>query len=155
MLAIYNHAVVHTTATYDYEPRTLAQRLEWFDDHERERWPVFVAEDGPGTVVGWSSLSRYHQKPGYQFTAENSVYLAESHRGRGLGARLLTPLITAAGERGLHAILAVIDADNRASLRLHARFGFEQVGRFKQIGFKFGRWLDVIYLEKLLPPPVP
>jgi len=150
ILAIYNHAVVHTTANYDYEPRTLAQRLEWFDAHERDHFPICVAATPVGEIVGWSSLSRYHEKPGYRFTAENSIYLAEEHRGRGLGARLLSPLIDAARSLGLHAIIAVIDGDNVASVRLHTRFGFEQVGHFRQIGFKFNRWLDVIYMERLI-----
>jgi phosphinothricin acetyltransferase len=150
ILAIYNHAVLHTTATYDYEPRSLEQRLAWFDDHVRDELPVLVAVDATGAIVGWSSLSRYHLKPGYRFTAENSVYVAEGHQGRGLGARLLAPLIVAARARGLRAIIAVIDSANDASLRLHAKFGFEQVGYFRQIGFKFGRWLDVVYLERLI-----
>ncbi len=152
ILAIYNHAVLHTTATYDYEPRTLEQRLAWYEEHVRDGLPVFVAVDAAGIVAGWSSLSRFHAKPGYQFTAENSVYVAEAHRGQRLGARLLAPLIEAAQRRGLRAIIAVIDSGNEASLRLHARFGFERVGYFRQIGYKFGRWLDVVYLERLLEP---
>lgn len=155
ILAIYNHAIQHTTATYDYEPHTLEQRLAWFDDHERDDLPVFVATDAAGVIVGWSSLSRYHLKPGYRFTAENSVYLSEAHRGRGLGAQLLAPLIDAARAGGLRAIIAVIDSTNEASLRLHAKFGFERVGHFRQIGFKFGRWLDVVYLERLIEPGDP
>jgi phosphinothricin acetyltransferase len=155
ILAIYNHAVLHTTATYDYEPRTLDQRLAWYDDHERDALPIFVAVSAAGTIAGWSSLSRYHLKPGYRFTAENSIYVAEGHQGRGLGARLLAPLIDAARARGLRAIIAVIDSANEPSLRLHAKFAFEQVGHFRQIGFKFGRWLDVVYLERLIEPGNP
>lgn len=150
MLAIYNHAVLHTTATYDYEPRTLDQRLAWFDDHARDGLPVLVITDAAGAIAGWSSLSRYHHKPGYRFTVENSVYVAEGHQRRGLGTRLLAPLIDAARASGLRAIIAVIDSANDASLRLHAKFGFEQVGHFRQIGFKFGRWLDVVYLERMI-----
>lgn len=155
ILAIYNDAVLHTTATYDYEPRTLEQRLAWFDDHVRDDLPIIVATDAAGGVVGWSSLSRYHHKPGYRFTVENSIYVAGGHQGRGLGARLLAPLIDAARRRELRAIIAVIDSGNEASLRLHARFGFEQVGHFREIGFKFGRWLDVVYLELLVGLPQP
>jgi phosphinothricin acetyltransferase len=156
ILAIYNEAVLHTTATYDEEPLTLEQRRAWYDEHVRARLPVFVALDAAGTVAGWSSLSWYHAKPGYRFTVENSVYVATAHQGRGLGARLLAPLIEAAQQRGLRAILAAIDSGNTASLRLHARFGFEPVGHFRQIGRKFGRWLDVVYLERLLEPaPAP
>jgi len=150
MLAIYNEAVLTTTATYDYEPRTLEHRQAWFDDHERGGFAVFVAEDAAGHIVGWSALNRYHDRPGYRFTTENSVYVAADMRGQGLGKLLLAPLIEAAQAKGLHAIIAVIDAANEASIRLHARFGFVQVGHFRQVGYKFDRWLDVVYLERLL-----
>ncbi len=150
ILAIYNDAVLTTTATYDYEPRTLEQREGWFDDHARDGYAVFVAEGEGGRIVGWSALNPYHARPGYRFTSENSVYIAADMRGQGLGKLLLAPLIEAARRKGLHAIIAAIDATNEASLRLHARFGFVHVGHFKQVGYKFDRWLDVIYMERLL-----
>jgi phosphinothricin acetyltransferase len=109
-----------------------------------------VAVDEAGRVEGWSALNPFHARVGYRFTAENSVYVAADCRGRGLGGQLLGPLVEAGRARGLHAIIAAIDATNEPSLRLHARFGFEKVGHFKQTGFKFGRWLDVIYMERLL-----
>jgi len=149
ILGIYNEAVLTTTASYDYEPRTLEHRLAWFDDHTRHDYAIFVAEIS-GTVVGWSSLSRYHDRPGYRFTAENSIYIAASHRGRGIGKLLLAPLLDAARERGLHSIIAVIDASNEASVRLHRGFGFEPVGLFRQVGYKFDRWLDVAYLQRMI-----
>lgn len=150
ILAIYNDAVLTTTATYDYEPRTLEQREVWFDDHARDGYAVFVAEGEGGRIVGWSALNPYHARPGYRFTSENSIYIAADMRGQGLGKLLLAPLIEAARRKGLHAIIAAIDATNEASLRLHARFGFVHVGQFKQVGYKFDRWLDVAYMERLL-----
>lgn len=150
ILEIYNDAVLHTTATYDYDPRTLEQRTQWFEEREREEYPIFVALDDAGTVAGWSALNPFHARMGYRFTAENSVYVAAESRGRGVGKLLLAPLIDGAKARGLHAIIAAIDAQNEASIRLHAGFGFEQVGHFKQTGFKFGRWLDVVYMERLM-----
>ena len=153
ILAIYNEAVLTTTASYDYEPRTLEHRVQWFEAHERDGYPMFVAEDFQGLVVGWSALNKYHDRIGYRFTTENSIYIAEAHRGRGLGKKLLEPLIDAARAKGLRAIIACIDAANDVSVRLHARYGFETVGHFKQVGFKFGRWLDVVYMEKLLSEP--
>ena len=150
ILEIYNEAVVNTTASYDYEPRTLEHRIAWLEDHVKNNLPVFVAVNEAGRVVGWSALNRYHDRKGYQFTAENSVYVAADLRGRGIGKLLMRPLIDAARQRGLHAILAGIDAENEASIRLHASFGFVRVAHFKQVGFKFGRWLDVIYMELLL-----
>jgi L-amino acid N-acyltransferase len=150
ILEIYNEAVLNTTATYDYEPRTLEQRRQWFEERRRDDYAIFVAADGSGRIVGWSSLNPFHTRPGYRFTAENSVYVAADLRGRGVGKLLLAPLIEAAQGRGLHAIIAAIDAQNEASIRLHAQFGFEKVGHFKQTGFKFGRWLDVVYMERIV-----
>lgn len=150
ILDIYNEAVLNTTATYDYEPRTLDHRQAWFEDHVQHGYPVLVAVDETSRVVGWSALNRYHDRAGYRFTTENSVFVAADRRGQGIGKLLLSPLIDAARERGFRAILAAIDADNVASVRLHARFGFEKVGHFKQVGFKFGRWLDVVYMERIV-----
>jgi L-amino acid N-acyltransferase YncA len=150
ILEIYNEAVLNTTASYDYEPRTLEHRIAWFEDHRKHNFAVFVAVDGLGRVAGWSALNRFHDRMGYRFTTENSIYVAAGMRGRGIGKLLLAPLIEAAKARSLHAILAVIDASNEASLRLHAGFGFKPVAQLKEVGFKFGRWLDVIYMELLL-----
>lgn len=150
ILEIYNDAVLHTTASYDDQPRTLEHRVAWFEDHQKGHYPVFVAVKEAGPVVGWSSLSRFHDRFGYRFTTENSVYVAADQRGKGIGKLLLAPLIESARAQGLHAIIAVIDAQNEASLRLHSRFGFEKVGHFKQTGFKFGRWLDVVYMELIV-----
>src|SRR5204862_2780286 len=150
ILEIYNDAVLNTTATYDYEPRTLEHRVAWFEDHVKNGYAVFVAQNEQGRIVGWSALNPYHARFGYRFTTENSVYVAADQRGRGIGKQLMPPLIGAAQRRGLHAIIGVIDAENEISIRLHAGFGFEKVGCFKQVGFKFGRWLDVVYMELLL-----
>ena len=150
ILEIYNEAVLNTTATYDYEPRTLEHRIAWFEDHVKNQYPVFVAVNGECRVVGWSCLNRYHDRLGYRFSTENSIYVAADQRGKGIGKRLMPPIIDGARARGLHAILAGIDAQNEVSIKLHAAFGFQPVARFKEVGFKFGRWLDVIYMELLL-----
>lgn len=151
ILEIYNHAVLNTTASYDYQPRTLEHRTAWFEDHQRQNYPIYVAVIETGEVVGWSSLSRFHDRMGYRFTAEDSVYVAEVHRGKGVGKALLKPLIDAACERKLRAVLGLIDGQNEVSIRLHAGFGFEKVAHLKQVGYKFDRWLDVVIMEKLLP----
>lgn len=150
ILDINNEAVLNSTASYDYEPSTLEARLAWYDAHVQNRYPVFVAEDGAGRVVGWSSLSEFRSRVGYRFTAENSVYVAADCRGRGIGRLLVPPLIAAGRQLGLHAIIAAVDADNAVSIHLHESFGFERVALLRQVGFKFGRWLDVVYLERLL-----
>ena len=150
ILEIYNEAVLNTTASYDYEPRLLEHRTLWFEDHVKNNYPVFVAVNDQSRVAGWSALSRFHDRPGYRFTAENSVYIAADQRGQGIGTMLMPPLIDGARERGLHVIMALIDTGNEASVRLHARFGFERVGLLKQVGFKFERWLDVAFMERLV-----
>lgn len=146
---IYNHYVVHATCTYQEEPETAEARRAWFARHGA-RHPVIVAEAG-GRVVGWGSLSAYHARSAYRFTVEDSVYVADGCRGRGIGSALLRELVDRAATLGHHAIVAGIDAGQAASIALHARFGFEPVGRFNEVGFKFGQWLDVIYMELRVP----
>lgn len=152
ILAIYNESVLTTTASYDFEPRALDHRLAWFDDHARHDYAIFVAEE-EGRVLGWSSLSRFHDRAGYRFTAENSIYVAAKHQGQGLGRQLLAPLLDAAKSRGLHTIIAAIDASNAVSVRLHSRFGFVECGRFREVGHKFERWLDVVYMQYFVEGP--
>lgn len=150
ILDIYNEAVVNTTASYDYQPNTLETRIAWYEDHLRKQLPIFVAEGSTGRIVGWSALSSFRHAEGYCFAAENSVYVAADQRGQGIGKLLMPPLISAAHELGLHTIIAGIDADNLVSLRLHAAFGFEQVGYLKEVAFKFDRWLDLILMQRTL-----
>src|SRR5687767_6172102 len=121
----------------------MEHRLAWYELHQKQDLPVLVAESEAG-VIGWGSLSKYHDRIGYRFTVEDSVYIAEPHRGQGIGKALLAPLLAAARDRKLRAIIGAIDADNQASIRLHASFGFEKVGHLKKVGYKFDRWLDVV-----------
>jgi phosphinothricin acetyltransferase len=154
ILDIYNEAVLNTTASYDYEPSTLAARQVWFDAHATQNYPIFVAVDEQNCVLGWSSLSEYHPRVGYRFTAEDSVYVAANSRGRGIGSLLIPPLIDAARSMKLHVIIAMIDAENSVSVRLHARYGFEKVAHLKHVGLKFNHWLDVVFMELLLEDQV-
>jgi L-amino acid N-acyltransferase len=149
LLEIYNDIILHTTAVYDYEPHTLDMRKAWYAAKVKDNYPVFVAESG-GRLVGFSSFGPFRAWAAYQFTVENSIYVAADQRGNGIGRLLLSPLIQAARERGMHALIASVDAANEASLRLHRSFGFEEVARFREVGFKFGRWLDLVFLELLL-----
>lgn len=150
ILAIYNDAVLTQTCTADVEPRNLEERLDWYRDRMHHGCPVFVAEGSEGEVVGWSSYCFYHPRPGYRFTVENSVYVAVDRRGQGIGKRLLLPLIESAKTQKLHSIIASIDGDNEASIRLHAGFGFQLAGRLRETVRKFDRWLDVVYMQLLL-----
>jgi L-amino acid N-acyltransferase YncA len=150
ILEIYNDAVLHTTASAEYEPRALDVEYEWFDEHARDGYPIFVAVNPAGDVVGWSSLSRYKERYGYRFSVESSIYIHPQWRGQGVGKLLMPPLIDAARELGMHALIAGVTADNAVSLKLHEQFGFERVAQFREVMFKFDKWLDVIYLERLI-----
>jgi phosphinothricin acetyltransferase len=145
---IYNYYVFHSTCTYQEEPEPIESRRAWFAKHG-ERHPVTVAELDR-RVVGWGSLSPYHARSAYRFSVENSVYIHHEFHRRGIGAILLKDLIDRARALDHRAIIAAIDAEQRPSIAIHAKFGFEHVGRLKQVGFKFGRWLDVVYMELLL-----
>jgi phosphinothricin acetyltransferase len=145
---IYNHYVLHDTCTFALEPETLDERLAWFDTRGPEH-PVIVAE-AAGAVVGWASLNRHHPRGGYRRTVEDSVYVAAGELRRGIGGALLLRLVELAREHGHHTILAGICTEKEGSLAAHARHGFVEVARFREVGFKFGRWLDVAYLQRLL-----
>jgi phosphinothricin acetyltransferase len=145
---IYNHYVFHSTCTYQLEPERMEDRLKWFAAHGPKH-PVTVAEVD-GKVLGWGSLSKFHQRAAYANTVENSIYIHREHRRQKLGSALLEDQIRRAREIGHHTILAIIDADQPASVGLHERFGFSRAAHLKQLGFKFGRWLDVVYMQLML-----
>jgi len=147
---IYNYYVLHSTCTYQEELESLEGRQRWFEQHDA-RHPVTVAEFN-GRVVGWASLSAYHPRSAYRHTVENSVYVHHDYHGRGIGSALLRDLIGRAAALAHHAIIAGIDGEQTASVALHAKFQFQTAGHLKQVGFKFGRWLDVVYMELLLQP---
>jgi len=149
ILGIYNHVILNTTAVYQYVPQTLEIRKTWYDGKLQDGYPVFVAEDA-GRVVGLSSYGPFRAWAAYKYTVENSVYVAADQRGKGIARLLIQPLIDSAREQGYHAIIAGIDATNEASLRLHRSFGFEEVAHFRQVGFKFGRWLDLVLVQRTL-----
>lgn len=150
ILAIYNHAVLNTTASYDYEPHTLDQRMAWFEQHQAMGLAMLVAMDDANQVVGWGSLSKFREKIGYQYSVEHSVYVSVEHRRRGIGRLLLQSLIEAARVRGAHTIIGGVDASNEASRALHESLGFEAVAHFRQVGRKFDRWLDLVFFQLLL-----
>jgi L-amino acid N-acyltransferase YncA len=145
---IYNHYVRHSTCTYQEEPETLAARRQWFG-HHGPRHPVIVAE-ADGQVMGWGSLSAFHPRSAYRHTVENSIYIHHEHHRRGIGSLLLQELIARARQLGHHAVIAGIDGEQTASVALHTKFHFVKVGHLRQVGFKYGRWLDVIYMELFL-----
>jgi phosphinothricin acetyltransferase len=149
IVAIYNQAVMNTTATADVQPQTLEARRAWFDERTAQGMPIFVAVFR-GEVVGWGALGRYHTRFGYRFTVENSVYVADDHKGHGVGQALLRELVAAAKRGGYHSIVAVLAGGNEASERLHARFGFVEMGRLRELIYKFDQWIDVVYFQLTL-----
>lgn len=142
---IYNHFVHHSTCTYQEEPELIEDRRRWFN-HHGEKHPVIVAE-AAGRVIGWGSLSPFHPRSAYRRTVENSIYIHHDYHRRGVGSLLLEDLIARSRQLGHRVIIAGIDGEQVASMALHAKFGFEKVGHLKRVGFKFGRWLDVIYMQ--------
>jgi len=149
ILAIYNDVILHTTAVYDYDPHTLEMRQHWFSVKREQGFLVFVATENE-KIVGLSSIGPFRAWAAYKYSAENSVYVAGDCRGKGIGKLLMTPLIQAAKQLQLHTIIAGIDATNESSLKLHAHFGFQEVAHFKEVGYKFDRWLDLKFLQLLL-----
>ena len=148
ILAIYNHEVVTSTATWDLAERTLDEQQAWFEAHASP-YCVLVAVAGD-QVMGWGSLSRYHPRPGYRFTVEDTVYVRPEAQRRGIGSALLRALLARARSAGFHAVLAKISGDNQASIALHQACGFVEVGREHELGHKFGRWLDVVTMQVIL-----
>ena len=149
MLAIYNDAIINTTAVYDYQPRTSDAQRQWFETKQAQRLPVFVAVDN-ATIIGFGSFGPFRPWPAYQFTVENSLYVDSAFQRKGAGTALLASLVTAAQTAGYHTMVAGIDATNEASLALHRKAGFEPVAHFREVGWKFERWLDLVFMERLL-----
>ena len=149
ILAIYNDAVVNTTAIWNDDVVDLDNRRAWFAARGAQGYPVLVAE-ADGVVLGYASYGDFRPFQGYRFTVENSIYVAAEARGRGAGAKLLAALIDHASAAGKHVMVAGITADNAVSLRLHERHGFVETARMPELGFKFGRFLDLVFLQKRL-----
>jgi len=146
--AIYNIEVTESTVTFDLVPRSTEEQRSWLTARSGAH-AVLVAED-EGEVVGFASLSPFRDRPAYSTTVENSVYVRRDPRGKGVGKLLLDELITVATSPGFHAVIARIVGDHEASIALHRSLGFEVVGTEREVGRKFGRWLDVLEMQRLL-----
>jgi phosphinothricin acetyltransferase len=144
---IYNHSVTTSTDVFDIVPRTVAEQEEWLTARSGAH-AVLVADDGE--VVGFASLSAYQSRPAYRTTVESSVYVRHDRQRLGVGRLLLERLLDLALDHGFHAVIARIGGDNEASIRLHESLGYEHIGREREVGRKFNRWLDVVVLERLL-----
>lgn len=150
LLAIYNDVIATSTAVFSLEPTTLDERRRWFDSRVAAGYPVIVA-DVEGAVAGFASFGEFRGAwHGYRYSVEHSVHVAAAHRGHGLGSQLTSALFAPAAAMGKHVMIGGIDAANEVSLRMHERLGFERVAHFREVGHKFGRWLDLVFVQKFV-----
>jgi phosphinothricin acetyltransferase len=152
ILRIYNQAIEKTTAVFEYRAHTIEMRREWFHAKQTASLPVLVADESGG-VQGFASYGPFRAWPAYKYSVELSVYVDEHARGRGIGSALVQGVVAHARERDLHVVMAGITADNAVSLRLHEKLGFTEVAHVREVGYKFGRWLDLKFLELVLDGP--
>ena len=149
MLDIYNEIIANTTAVFQYDLHTLEMRREWFAQKQKDRFPVFVAEEN-NEIAGFSTIGPFRNWQAYKYSVENSVYVRSDMRGKGIGKLLLKETIDAAKQIGMHTIIAGIDASNETSIAMHQQFGFVEVAYFKEVGFKFDRWLNLKFLQLMI-----
>jgi len=149
ILGIYNDAVLNTTAIWNWDTVDLANREAWFAARQAQGYPVLVADEGGGAIA-YASFGDWRPFDGYRFSVEHSVYVSPAGRRKGLGSALLEALAGEARRLGKHVMLGGIDAANEASLALHRRHGFVETARMPQVGQKFGRWLDLVFMQKMV-----
>ena len=149
IVGIYNEVIANSTAVFANLPVTVDERRRWWQARTAQGYPVLVAHDEQG-VVAFGSFGDFRAWPGYRFTVEHTLHVRADARGRGIGTRLLRALIERASALGKHVMIAGIDADNAASIRIHERFGFTRAGRLCEVGHKFDRWLDLVFLQRTL-----
>ncbi|KAF6694940.1 MULTISPECIES: GNAT family N-acetyltransferase [Pseudomonas] len=148
---IYNDAVRNTTAIWNEQPVDLANRLAWFNARQAQGYPILVAVEND-EVTGYSSFGDWRPFEGFRYSVEHSVYVRNDQRGKGLGPRLMQVLIERARSAGKYVMVAAIESGNQASIRLHERLGFVTTGQMPQVGIKFGRWLDLTFMQLALNP---
>jgi len=146
---IINYNILHSTALYDYHPRTVAQQETIFQEKIDKGFPVIVAETN-GKVIGFGYYSEFRFREAYKFTVEHSVYAHPDWQGKGIGKLLLDELITSAKKQNIHTLIGVIDAENEGSIAFHQRMGFEVKGILQETGFKFNRWLHSVFVQRIL-----
>jgi L-amino acid N-acyltransferase YncA len=151
ILGIYNEIIASSTAIYADDPVSLDNRMAWFAQQEERAYPVLVAIAPEGDVIGFSAFADWRGAwPGYRHTVEHSVHVRRDRRGAGVGRHLIEALFPYADALGKHVMIGGIDAANSASIRLHERLGFQQVAHFREVGRKFDRWLDLVFMQRVL-----
>jgi L-amino acid N-acyltransferase len=149
LVAIYNDVIATSTATFTSTPVTVGERRAWWQARIAQGYPVLIARDARG-VAGFGTFGEFRAWSGYRFTVEHTLHVRADARGRGIGTALLRALIEHARVLGKHVMIAGIDADNAGSIRLHERLGFTQAGRLHEVGYKFERWLDLVFLQRAI-----
>ena len=152
ILEIYNEAILNTTGLFEYTIFSKEYIIEWFNRKKSHNLPVIVASQEK-TILGFGSYGSFRDRPAYKYTVESTVYIEKNSRRKGIGSLLLSSLVKHALSQNLHVIVASIESSNIASLKLHKRIAFEQVAEFKQVGYKFNTWLDLKFLQLILPTP--
>jgi len=153
ILDIFNDAIQHSTALYEYQLRTMNTMYDWFANKANNQHPVIGAEDDNSNFLGFASYGTFRAWPAYKYSIEHSVYVSAQYRGQGVGNALMTELIDRATRRDYHVMIGGIDTDNKASVALHEKLGFVHAGTITQAGFKFGRWLDLAFYQLTLTTP--
>lgn len=152
--AILNDAIVHTTAIYDYHPRSAEDMAEWFRAKDEGPFPVLGAVDEAGDLLGFATYGTFRNWAAYQYSVEHSIHVKTASRGQGIGRALMERLIEAAKKQDLHVMIGAIDTQNTASLALHRSLGFTEAGTLRHAGFKFGEWRDLVFVQRILETPV-
>ncbi|HME39576.1 MAG TPA: GNAT family N-acetyltransferase [Steroidobacteraceae bacterium] len=151
IMAIYNEVIRNSTAVYSEEEFTPARGESWFDAKSERGFPLVVARDTTG-ITGFATFGEFRAWPCYRHSVEHSVHVRSDRRGRGIGRALVVELLARAAAGSKHVMIAGIDADNAVSIGLHQSLGFTSVGHFHEVGFKFGRWLDLVFMQCILSP---
>jgi phosphinothricin acetyltransferase len=151
---IFNDAILHTTALYDYKPRSLEMIQSWYSQKKKGNYPVIGIFDRQDTLMGFATYGSFRDRPAYKYTVEHSVYVHPDFRGKGYGTVLLREIIKKAEEQNYHVVIGGIDASNQASIKLHEKEEFYFCGLVKETGYKFGKWLDLVFYQKILKTPI-
>lgn len=153
ILAIFNDAILNSTALYDYKTRSLETMYAWYVDKQKGNYPVIGAFDANDTLLGFATYGMFRVRPAYKYTVEHSVYVQKDKRGNGLGKVLLHEIVNKAKEQNFHVLVGVIDTSNTVSMKLHENEGFVLTGIIKETGYKFGKWLDAAFYQLILKTP--
>ena len=154
ILEIFNEAILNSTALYDYKIRSSDMIQEWYLDKQLNNYPIIGAFDEKNNLAGFATFGMFRVRPAYKYTIEHSIYVEKNYRGKGIGTLLLREITKKAEELDFHVMLGVIDAKNYASIQLHEKEGFVLNGIIKEVGYKFGNWLDAAFYQKILKTPI-